>query len=280
MSALFGHVRGAFTGALNDRPGLLRAADRGVLFLDEVGDLGVDEQAMLLRALEEKVFLPLGSDREVRSEFQLIAGTNRDLMEGVSKGRFREDLLARINLWSFALPGLRARPEDIEANLEFELDLFERRDGTRVTFNREARDRFLRFAVSTEALWKANFRDFNASMTRMATLAPGGRITVQIVEEETGRLREAWSSFGSAKHDDILGRHLAVEQLAKLDRVEKVLLREVLDVCSRSRSLSDAGRFLYAATRERRRSTNDADRLRKYLSRYGLKWQDFKPDGP
>src|SRR5204862_3777135 len=99
MSALFGHVKGAFTGALKDRAGLLRSADGGVLFLDEIGELGLDEQAMLLRALEEKTFLPLGSDRETQSDFQLIAGTNRDLMAEVNRGLFREDLLCRINLW-------------------------------------------------------------------------------------------------------------------------------------------------------------------------------------
>ena len=79
MSALFGHVRGAFTGASHDRPGLLRGADKGLLLLDEIGELGVDEQAMLLRAIEDRTFLPVGADREVRSDFQLIAGTNRDL---------------------------------------------------------------------------------------------------------------------------------------------------------------------------------------------------------
>src|SRR5437764_41118 len=78
MSALFGHTQGAFTGALKDRPGLLRTADAGVLLLDEIGELGADEQAMLLRALEEKTFLPMGSDKESSSDFQLIAGTNRD----------------------------------------------------------------------------------------------------------------------------------------------------------------------------------------------------------
>ncbi|HET9131967.1 MAG TPA: RNA repair transcriptional activator RtcR family protein, partial [Terriglobia bacterium] len=90
MSALFGHVKGAFTGALKDRTGLLRSADGGVLFLDEIGELGTDEQAMLLRALEEKTFLPFGSDRETQSDFQLIAGTNRDLMSAVRAGSFRE----------------------------------------------------------------------------------------------------------------------------------------------------------------------------------------------
>ena len=142
MSALFGHRKGAFTGAVQDRPGLLRAADRGVLFLDEIGELGADEQAMLLRALEHKTFLPLGADREVRSEFQLLAGTNRDLPAATRQGRFREDLLARINLWTFELPGLADRPEDIAPNLEYELAEYARTEGSQVTFNREARDRF------------------------------------------------------------------------------------------------------------------------------------------
>src|SRR5205814_9346470 len=99
MSALFGHTKGAFTGALKDRPGLLRTADAGVLLLDEIGELGPDEQAMLLRAVEDKAFLPVGTDREVQSDFQLVAGTNRDLGQAVRTGRFRDDLLARINLW-------------------------------------------------------------------------------------------------------------------------------------------------------------------------------------
>ena len=122
MSALFGHVRGAFTGAVQARAGLLRAADHGVLFLDEIGELGPDEQAMFLRALEDKAFLPVGADREVRSDVQLIAGTNRDLAETVVAGRFRDDLLARINLWTFRLPGLQERVEDLEPNLGYELD--------------------------------------------------------------------------------------------------------------------------------------------------------------
>ena len=105
MSALFGHKKGAFTGATQDRNGLLRAADRGMLLLDEVGELGLDEQSMLLRAIEEKSFLPVGSDKETESDFQLICGTNRDLQIEVANGRFREDLLSRINLWTFHMPG-------------------------------------------------------------------------------------------------------------------------------------------------------------------------------
>jgi hypothetical protein len=83
---------------------LLRSAHKGVLFLDEIGELGPDEQAMLLKAVEAKRFLPVGSDNEVQSDFQLIAGTNRDLAQDVVAGRFREDLYARINLLTYACP--------------------------------------------------------------------------------------------------------------------------------------------------------------------------------
>jgi transcriptional regulatory protein RtcR len=177
-SALFGHVRGAFTGAQSERAGFLKSADQGLLFLDEIGELGLDEQAMLLRAIEDKRFPPLGGDRDVSSDFQLLAGTNRDLAQAVAEGRFREDLFARLNLWTFHLPGLKDRHEDIEPNLDFELERHARLQGDRVTFNREARERFLAFATSADAAWPGNFRDLGASITRMATLSQHGRITL------------------------------------------------------------------------------------------------------
>jgi transcriptional regulatory protein RtcR len=271
MSTLFGHVKGAFTGALKDRPGLLRAADKGVLFLDEIGELGLDEQAMLLRALEEKTFLPLGSDRESKSDFQLIAGTNRDLYQAVHERRFREDLLARINLWTFSLPGLKERPEDIEPNLQFELEQFAQRTGHRVTFSKEAREAFLSFALSPPADWKANFRDLNAAVARMATLAQGGRISVQLVNEETERLVRTWRGPAQTQSDSLTGV-LSPVQIEELDPFERVQLEHVVEVCRKSRSLSEAGRNLFHASRAKRTSTNDADRLRKYLARFGLDW--------
>src|SRR6202522_1993989 len=261
-SALFGHVKGAFTGAQKDRPGLLRAADKGVLFLDEVGELGLDEQAMLLRALEEKTFLPLGSDDEAHSDFQLIAGTNRDLFAAVRQGRFREDLLARINLWTFSLPGLKNRSEDIEPNLDFELDRFAEKAGRRVTFSREARDTFLAFALSPTANWSGNFRDLNAAVARMATLAPGGRISVDIAEEEIKRLLASWSAPGESPSPAAgLQEFLDDRQLEELDLFYRAQLAFVVDVCRRSRSLSDAGRTLFGASRTRKTVSNDAERL-------------------
>ena len=269
MSALFGHVRGAFTGAEREREGLLRRADGGLVFLDEIGDLGLDEQAMLLRAIEEKVFLPVGSDREVSSDFQLIAGSNRDLRARVAQGAFRDDLLARIDLWHFALPGLAERREDIAPNLDFELERFATEHDRRVQFNVQARRQFMAFASSPAATWTSNFRDLNAAITRLSTLAPGGRIGTEQVEEEVARLKRSWKPARS--HDDLVERFLGTEAEA-LDRFDRVQLQEVLAICLDSRSLSEAGRALFAASRKRRKTVNDADRVRKYLAKYGLSW--------
>ncbi len=276
MSALFGHVKGAFTGAIHGRPGLMRAADGGILFLDEIGELGLDEQAMLLRAIEEKVFLPLGSDREAKSDFQLIAGTNRDLLVAVREGRFREDLVARINLWTFHMPGLRDRLEDIEPNLAYELEQYARRTGKRVTFSKEARERFLRFAVSLEARWDGNFRDLNGAIVRMATLAAGGRITGDVVAEEIDRLRSGWRAQQSTEVDVLLEQLLGTERLNALDLFDRHQLTSVIKVCRESHTMSEAGRALFTTSRQKKKTVNDADRLRKYLVRFGLEWREIK----
>jgi len=272
-STLFGHVRGSFTGAQRDRSGLLRSADGGMLFLDEIGELGLDEQAMLLRALEEKRFMPVGADREVASDFQLIAGTNRDLSTAVQVGRFREDLLARINLWTFELPGLARRAEDIEPNLDHEIELAAKRLGHRISMTKEARLAFLKFARSSEAKWKANFRDLNAAVTRMSTLAPGGRIGLEILEAEQARLRSTWRDVGAPGSDDaLLGEILGEAKASQLDLFDRAQLACVIRVCQNSGSLSEAGRQLFSISRTGKKITNDADRLRKYLARFDLVW--------
>jgi len=264
MSTLFGHVKGAFTGAATARAGLLREADGGVLFLDEIAELGLDEQAMLLKAIEEKTFFPFGSDKEVRSDFQLIAGTHRDMRQWVAEGRFREDLWARINMWSFALPGLAQRREDIAPNVDYELQRFATEAQSQVRFDREARERYLRFADSPQALWRGNFRELGSSVARMATLAEQGRITLALVEEEIVRLQESWQ--------------IATPSAAMaLDLFDQRQLETVLEVCRRSASLSEAGRELFAVSRMKKVNPNDADRLRKYLTRFGLSWESLHP---
>jgi transcriptional regulatory protein RtcR len=207
----------------------------------------------------------------VRSDFQLIAGTNADMPAAVRDGRFRADLLARINMWTFQLPGLAARTEDVEPNLDHELAACSAVLATRVSMSREARALFLAFATSAGASWPGNFRDFNGAVLRMATLAPGGRITTEIVEDEIARLRDAWrdpetSGAASGLLDDVL----PPERLAEIDAFDRAQLVEVLRVCRSSPSLSEAGRRLFAVSRARKAAPNDADRLRKYLARFGL----------
>lgn len=276
MSALFGHVKGAFTGALNARTGLLREAHQGILFLDEIGELGLDEQAMLLRAIEEKIFMPFGGDQPVMSDFQLIAGTHRDLFEQVRQGLFREDLLARINLWTYELPSLKNRIEDLEPNIEHELQNFTQKAGHKISFNKAAREAYLAFAHLPEALWRANFRDLNSSITRMATLAVGGRITEDIVQGEIVRLRKTWAGFQRDPiQNTLLENYLSREHLAEIDLFDQLQLNEVIKVCQSSRSMAEAGRTLFNISRDKKSSTNDSHRLKQYLQKFGLSFQDI-----
>lgn len=277
-STLFGHRKGAFTGAAADRAGLLRTAHQGVLFLDEIGELGLDEQAMLLKAVEEKRFLPVGSDREVSSDFQLIGGTNRDLRIDVAQGRFREDLFARINLWSYTLPGLAQRPEDIEPNVDHLLTRTASEAGRNVRFNAEAKARYLQFANSPAATWRGNFRDLSASVTRMATLADGGRISKDLVEAEIQRLQWLWQpAEEDAAGATGLDALLPADAAQTLDLFDRLQLEAVIRLCRESSTLSDAGRRLFDHSRTQRTVINDADRLRKYLMKFGLTWEKLRP---
>ena len=185
------------------------------------------------------------------------------------------NLLARINLWTFSLPGLQSRPEDIEPNLQFELDQYAQKTGNHVTFSKEARKRFLDFALSPSAAWKGNFRDLNAAVARMATLALGGRISVEIVDEETQRLERSWADPHRAGEEDELRTLVGDDRFGEMDAFDRVQVAHVLDVCRRCRSLSEAGRQLFSASRGRKASTNDADRLRKYLNRFGIEWSQI-----
>lgn len=280
-SALFGHKKGAFTGAAEKREGYLKTADGGVLFLDEIGELGLDEQAMLLKAIEEKHFYPVGSDKEVQSSFQLIAGTNRDLRREIRAGRFREDLFARINIWNYPLPALADRREDIEPNIEHQLALASQELGRATRFNKEALSAYLAFAHSNEARWRGNFRDLAASIMRLATLAPQGRIQAEQVAAEIERLKWLWAE--EADSDDLL--HKGSSEKAdnypdkidweNLDLFDQLQLQNVIDECRKHQNMAQAGRALFHVSRNSRAKTNDSDRLRKYLQKFGLEWGDI-----
>jgi transcriptional regulatory protein RtcR len=158
------------------------------------------------------------------------------------------------------------------------LDQYAERAGRRVTFSKEARELFLDYALSSSAIWLGNFRDLNAAIVRMATLAPGGRISVGLVGEEIERLRSAWAKLEASDVEDSLADLLGKDRLEDLDLFDRVQLARVIHICRDSRSLSDAGRKLFSVSRGRKAITNDADRLRKYLNRFGIEWVQIASD--
>ncbi|HEY8568871.1 RNA repair transcriptional activator RtcR [Microbulbifer sp.] len=277
MSALFGHKKGAFTGASADRPGLLKQAHQGLLFLDEIGELGLDEQAMLLRAIEDKRFIPFGSDKETSSDFQLIAGTNNDLAQRVREGSFRADLLARIDLWTYRLPSLKDRIEDLEPNIDYELESFANKAGYLAGFNKAAREKYLNFGRAPMASWSANFRDLNASITRMATLADGGRITEDIVEEEIFRLKQKWQSAEDSELQlqTIIDAVLGNGRSEAMDYYEQLKLATLIKICKESSSMAEAGRKLFNVSRLKKTSNNDSHRVKQLLGKYGINFEEL-----
>ena len=280
-SALFGHKKGSFSGAGADHAGYLKEADGGIVFLDEIGELPLEAQAMLLNAIEEKTFRPLGAARDESSDFQLICGTNRDLARDVAERRFRADLLARIDLWSFSLPGLAERREDIEPNLAYELSRYAEKSGKHVSFSREAREAFLGFALDPANRWPGNFRDLNAMVVRMATLSDGGRITEDVVADEIARCRARASAASGASGAPVaaadggtLARILGDGYETRFDGVDLAQLAHAIAVCRGSETAAEAGKRLFAVSRRARKSANDSDRLAKFLARFGLRFRD------
>ena len=270
-SALFGHRKGSFSGAGTDHAGFLKEADGGIIFLDEIGELPMEAQTMLLKAIEEKNYRPLGAAKDEYSDFQLICGTNRDLGDAA---RFRPDLLARIDLWSFQMPGLAERREDIEPNLDYELLQYSQRTHKHVSFSKEARSRFLKFALAPTTSWHGNFRDLNAMVVRMATLADGGRITEDVVKDEIARMSDgSRAAAPTTDNNAVLAELLGNDYAARYDSFDLAQLAHVVAVCRESDSAADAAKKLFAVSRKAKKSSNDSDRLSKYLSRFGLKFK-------
>lgn len=198
---LFGCKKGAASGIDEDRDGALKKADGGVLFLDEIGELKPEMQAMLLTALDKGEFLPLGGDpiKPETSTFQLICGTNRDLeklVEGTDDGQsFRRDLFSRINTWHFKLDPLREHRDDIIGNLKMMVSQVGKKCGKEnIVIQPDAEDAFKKFAENNKTVtWDGNFRELNAMITRMVILS-GDRIEMPIVLEETEKAIARYSA--------------------------------------------------------------------------------------
>jgi DNA-binding NtrC family response regulator len=166
-SELFGYVKGAFTGAVRSKDGLLVAAEGGTVFLDEIGELSLDLQAKLLRSLQEKEVRPVGATHRVPIKARIVAATNRDLAEMVEKGSFRKDLFYRINVVNLRLPSLRDRREDIPLLAAHFLDRVSRERGTKFTLSDEALHTMMRHD------WPGNVRELEHAIERACTLCSG-----------------------------------------------------------------------------------------------------------
>ena len=176
-SELFGYVKGAFTGATENRTGMFAAADHGTLFLDEVGNLSQEVQMLLLRALQEKRYRPVGGKEEVKADIRLGAATNEDLKRAITEGRFREDLFHRLNEFPLYVPLLAECPEDIIPLAEFMLDIANRELGKDVKgFDRETQKRLKAYP------WPGNIRELKGAVKRATLLAKDDWITSEDVD--------------------------------------------------------------------------------------------------
>jgi formate hydrogenlyase transcriptional activator len=172
-SELFGHERGAFTGALNQRIGRFEMADQGTIFLDEVGELPHEMQVALLRVLQESEFERVGGARTISTDARVIAATNRDLAKEVAEGRFRSDLYYRLNVFPIRSPALRERREDIPLLVEYFAARFSERAGKRI-------DRVDRASLETLTKygWPGNIRELANVVERAVILADGGVLRI------------------------------------------------------------------------------------------------------
>ncbi len=170
-SELFGHVKGSFTGALEDKVGKFEQADGGTLFLDEVGDMSLRTQSKVLRVIEEQRFTPIGSGKAVTVDVRAIAATNKNLEEEIQKGNFREDLFYRLNVIPFDVPPLREHPEDILSLVDYFLGGFARAYGRRPKrLSESAREVLLRYR------WPGNVRELKNLIERLVIMVPGEQI--------------------------------------------------------------------------------------------------------
>ena len=184
-SELFGHVRGAFTGAVADRRGKFELAHGGTIFLDEIGDMSLKTQAKVLRVLQEQVMEAVGGSTRIRVDARVLAATNKDLPAEIRAGRFREDLYFRLNVVPIFVPPLRERPEDIPLLADHFMAMLAREYGRRPkTFDADAMAALQRYA------WPGNVRELRNLVERLMIMVPGDRVSARDLSFlESGRRR-------------------------------------------------------------------------------------------
>lgn len=222
-SELFGHAKGAFTDAKGERKGLFLQAEGGTLFLDEIGEMPLTVQPKLLRALEENVVRPVGSDEEVAFDVRLITATNRDLQSRVDEGEFREDLFYRVDVIQLELPPLRARGSDILELAQYFVDKFAAKTDKQVTGMAEpAAEKLLSYS------WPGNVRELRNVIERAVALTRFDKISVDDLPEKIRDYRSAQVFIGG---DD-------PEQLVPLAEIERRYILHVLQSVAGNKTLA------------------------------------------
>lgn len=184
-SELFGHEKGAFTGAIKEKPGKLELAAEGTIFLDEIGDMSINLQAKLLRVLQDKKFERVGGTKLLSSDARIISATNRNLEQHMKEGRFREDLYHRINAISIQIPPLRERLDDMEILIKHFLDIFNKELGKNVTeIPPKAIDLFLNYS------WPGNVRELENVIRKLILIAKDSIVTEENVKKYLGHIQE------------------------------------------------------------------------------------------
>lgn len=216
-STLFGHERGAFTGADRAKSGALRSADQGTLFLDEVGDLPLFVQAKLLKAIEEQRFTPVGADRPVSVDVRIIAATNGDLKARIAQGTFRRDLYQRLNVITITLPPLRDRPEDVEALIKNTISTWNINYQEHKYLSGEAKQLLLHYA------WPGNVRELLNAVRSAAAIAPHDEILPEYLPDDIRKAGELADSALNARTTERSSADLppnGIDLRAKLLQIE------------------------------------------------------------
>lgn len=213
-SVLFGHKKGAFTGAVSDSVGKVEEAEGGTLFLDEIGDLTADAQARLLRFLNDRTYERVGEAKERQSDIRLVAATNRALEDDVAEGRFREDLLFRLNVITLTLPPLRTRQEDLLPMARHYLACFERRQARQNLSFSESCEKAM-----TSYNWPGNLRELRNAVERAVILCPAS-----VIEAADLGLASVTKLESSSPSDVQLGADVSLEDLER-EHIARVVAR-------------------------------------------------------
>lgn len=249
-SELFGHVRGAFTGAVQDKPGIFETANDGTLFLDDVANLNLEIQAKLLRVLESGEYKPVGSSQIKRTNARIITATNKDLQEMVKAGTFREDLFYRLNVFPIFLPPLRERREDIPRLVYHFLRVFTRKTGKRIDgFSDDA----LKVLVNHD--WPGNVRQLKNVIERLVIMVDQGMVDLMDLMDHI-HLKQ------------FLAGERVPESLEELNSVKKHLLRDTFGEIEKAfliKALKESeGNITHAAARVGMQRSNFSALMRKH----------------